>query len=488
MDEDGEAYLERVVELKDQGRILLKSLQGLSQNAFMDVASASSLGKRVPPKLDGLSKLASLIKSEVAFLEKLIRNPHTIKPSHVQCTNISYLEAVVGLILQRPRVASVLKTFTYKTSEISQKVRVDIVADQGRTWIKTKSSSLKNLSSEFLPSDSEDDEISNPDIGTPYKFPIFAQANAWLQAASQNKVAYNAPTVIFLFYGHEEEAIDSRIVEGLRDLGIKVEFLGSPLDPSESVNVKNLIDSPPCTSLTCYKCLGFEEITETLNLDVTTLVAMATELTVNPENIPLEAMDLDALKAQFWDEKQRPLLSILQSIFHKEIASEVSVGKFCSSCQCGLVHRKLVTIKIAVEKLVHIAKLVGGWSEQARVVSLFEESAVNEIEVLRELRENVLIANKEFDGDFSVFNPFEQLILIEEREISPRFENLLEKILEKGQKGKLQEFHLLVFGTGDRQKVTTVTSNGWVLRSLKEEGISDISVLVHSPRFKLILI
>ncbi|KAJ3121431.1 hypothetical protein HK098_003659, partial [Nowakowskiella sp. JEL0407] len=447
----------------------------------------------------------------------LLSSPEKIRPCHINCTNISYFEAIANVLVQRPGITSILKTFRYTNPEsISRedsKVRVDLVADQGKVWIKVKASSLSGVTSEFLPdSDFESDDDSEQedqgedsdndektDIEKLYNFPVFKQAREWVVAAEQNKTAYITPKVVFLFYKRDEDDVDERIVEGLTGTGVSVEYFSESLEQlSESIIPttdelhKQEDELKPTTErrLLCCVCAKIEdELTPTLNLDITSFIGITSQITFEPKKINFEWLDLDALKSQYIDECRDPLMNVFLAIFHQRVEStddcdSKTILKECQLCKCKLKRRTVCSTLVAIEKFVNIVRLIGGWTEQATGVSLFTEETASSVTCLSELRDHCLSSqNKPPDfQNFAQYNPIDGITISPiPNSPSDRFARLIsEPSTKKGE--KLKDHHLTIFGTGDANRNTTVTSNAWVLRSFKQLGFKGISVFVHSPR------
>lgn len=81
------------------------------------------------------------------FMLFQVLEKHDVKKEHVKCTNLGHLEALVNCILENcDGCSGILETLELRTSDDSKRVCVDVVADNGRTWIKVVARNPKALS------------------------------------------------------------------------------------------------------------------------------------------------------------------------------------------------------------------------------------------------------------------------------------------------------------------------------------------------------
>ncbi|KAJ3006638.1 hypothetical protein HKX48_009546 [Thoreauomyces humboldtii] len=391
---------------------------------------------------DGLAKFSAQVKAEERFLQKLVSDPASIRAPHLTASNIPYLAAVFKRVLKELDVTGVFRTFNYSQAPGASRnngVRIDVVAANGRRWIKVKASALKGFAADLEEEDSDssesESEVGNclmsgegmdkiPDI------PIFAQARALVSAASQNQIHFVAPEIVMAFAIEEE--IDSRILETLRSMGIIVQLRD---DDARS---------------------GGEERSDyasTVNLDVTTLVALISDMTHVPDTIPLEALNLEPLRLQLTQEADSP---------------------FLPSCYEVLTGREVVTSRSALRKLIDIVKLLGGPREQERLRVLIRKGPLAD-DIMSELPPVLMNTQPPFG--------FGTVTVIPDAP-SERFVRVFRGAGGGGAQAskKLQPHHLAVFGTGDSLRATTVSANAWLERALVDCGLGGTSLWTHPPR------
>lgn len=102
-------------------------------------ASRIALGKRLLATLElfraveGVQKIERKIGQEVKFLERVVKSGQ-LKVNHVLCSNLVHYESLTETLL---RCANI-KHIDYPVAMVERQspLRVDIVADNGSTWIK----------------------------------------------------------------------------------------------------------------------------------------------------------------------------------------------------------------------------------------------------------------------------------------------------------------------------------------------------------------
>lgn len=114
----------------------------LDADLLAAAAAKIALGQRLHAVLagsfhhiDGAAKIERKIAQEVRFLER-VRKSGQLKANHVLCSNLVHYDAL-ALVLQRSRA---VKHIDYPVAMAGREspLRVDIVCDGGRTWVKGK--------------------------------------------------------------------------------------------------------------------------------------------------------------------------------------------------------------------------------------------------------------------------------------------------------------------------------------------------------------
>ncbi|KAJ3094046.1 hypothetical protein HDU97_008658 [Phlyctochytrium planicorne] len=505
--------------------------------------------------VSGLTKYVSTVTQERKFLSKLLEQPDMIQSSHVQCSNLSYLEAVfsamqaLNLDQTNPKVRfggpEVFRRFKYQpvvkegkslrprlvVKNGKRSVRVDLVINGGTRWIKVKAGKVEGVvgeEEEDSSSEEEDDEESDEEGSKPKEkpklesdgmdmSPILRQANELLEAARQNPIHYRAPEITWVFFKQNESpqsiGEQNKIMEALRQIGVQaidVSELGTltsvgsgagsgsssrplsaPKDGDEQESEKPkaapavalpdlgsfasfaaaaalvasalaaaagdsagaVVDSPVPQGCTVW--------TDTANLDVTTLITLVSEISNSFRTVPKEHYTNDALKLQEAQESVEPILSNLVP---------------------ALAGKRMVITRSGLEKFFSIAKVIAGRKEKARGLFLCEEGFKAEMAAGIAADESW----KSMDPSvFGLIEPLKGTLRVVEDDPSERFKLLA----ERDENGKprnaamsITDLHASIFGTADTLKVTTVTANGGLVRSLMKNGVVGLSICLHEPR------
>ncbi|KAI9359198.1 hypothetical protein DFJ73DRAFT_957485 [Zopfochytrium polystomum] len=485
--------------------------------------------------LEGVVKLQSMVRAEKRFLEKLLSDSSRIQPSHVQCSNLAFLEAVHHLAsLPSQSVSRVFQSIAYvpatadrghPSSSSTSSIRVDLVGRNGTRWIKVKASSLKGLAAELEEEEDDEDESSDEDdssdngsddgathrpaetkpatptaSGMPdphsSSLPIFRQARNWLLAASQHPVSYVPPTIVFAFVLEPDEAVDPKIVQGLQTIGVEVEFHSPPADaaaaaaPSESPIDTTTAASADETELAAQSggLVGLANIdgaidmplTQTLNLDTTCLIALVSDMSNRFHTLTPDAFDIPALQVQRDLETADPLFRTLLPIFTPD--------------------KTLITTRTAFSRFIEIVTVVGGPYERARAHMLFTAATAASEPSLQRLLASSPSSPQPLPPDEAVRAasnggvPFGRVEVVADGP-SARFRALAVSAAaaSKGGARRSQQhqpppakpvsaINVAVFGTADALCATTVTANAGLVRALEQNGVGGVSAFVHGAR------
>lgn len=194
------------------------------------------------------------------------------------------------------------------------KLRVDIVADGGATWIKVIARNPKSLS---------DAVHGRTSYGSKS---ILEQAEEYVEAAEANPHMFKPPRVVFRFLSK----IDDELVFALERAGVTVLVLqtSQPVPRTETATVTKL------------------------NLDITTLIAYVSAMTNGSANWEYSE---PLLTEQARWEREKPIKPVLDQLFH---------GK------------DLICCETAVASFNEILSILGGPKEKARAEELFERVTI----------------------------------------------------------------------------------------------------------------
>ncbi|KAI0242603.1 hypothetical protein L0F63_000356 [Massospora cicadina] len=252
--------------------------------------------------LEGLSRLGISAKKEAQFLEGLLRNGN-IQPFHLNGSNLPYLEAVYRCARQENGLVTIFKTVKY-----------------------------------IVPVESFDD---NKEVVQKYKVEkyrvdvISCHGEKWIKVSARN--------VRWLY--SQDFMVDATIPNDAMEndpLGVSVEEI-SPLVSNEISRSINWRYDPS------------KAATSTLNLDITTLLALASQLTHNGQaselNLESQRKANNSIKVQLQQEKDRPIMPLLAHY---------------------LFGRTLTTTQSCYNKFISIVNTLAGPLEALRARIFFE--------------------------------------------------------------------------------------------------------------------
>ena len=300
----------------------------------------------------------------------------------------------------------VFKSFPVDTKD--KKVTIDLVSDDGLRWIKLRMCSSFEHKIEFEESDSSSDSEVDEVEGIA---PIVKQALGLKRAAFLNQFHFKEPEIEYKFLSMQSKDFPPVVLNSLTAIGIKVSF---------GLNENTKLD-------------GYHYLTNTVNLDVTTLIAMVSDISHRFATIPAEAFDSKPLVMQRAMEANSQILPALSKIFKG---------------------RKLVCCLAAFEKFREIVSTIGGPFEQSRAKYLFPDKDLG-------IRTD-LVRNEVESLGWSI-------------EVVPN------KVPANFGTKTLIDLNTNIFGTGNAMKISTISSNQGFKRSLEHAGGSE-SILIHEPR------
>ncbi|CAK1598556.1 unnamed protein product [Parnassius mnemosyne] len=252
-------------------------------------------------ELDGALKLQRKIRQEIEFLKRLQKSKKA-KVEQLACSNLRHLSALVECAT-RPGVVAVLKMFHINDEN---KLLIDIISDDGKTWTKVIARNPKSLSA--LSS-------GNSSYGARS---IIDQAQDYLECAKLYQCMYRPPKVVFEFVSGIEDSLANK----LKVLGVLVEGEILPdFKPSKDENYdeswESSDDEDPNirqqnTTQEMSQSFDNESEIRTLNLDVTAMMAYISNMTNGHCNYIFKQ---DVLTQQAAWEAERPVKPVLERLF-----------------------------------------------------------------------------------------------------------------------------------------------------------------------------
>ncbi|XP_076040915.1 UPF0415 protein C7orf25 homolog [Oratosquilla oratoria] len=369
-------------------------------------------------KIEGLHRLEKKINAEIKFLEKIASGKSRLNEEHVRCSNLSQLEAIVEVLQSLEKVKAVLQPYSYKNNRII----IDIVAEDGKKWVKVVSRNPKALHTLYKCR------------GRNGVKPMDMVAESLLLLASERPVLYQPPQVVFWF----QNGVSESLSQCLQDLGAIV--IGQCIEDSKLgplvVDDESSVDESDCdtsdedSQSSCERCTEdrdsinsteiqtvddnlLSEGKRIINLDVTAMIAYVSATSNGGCNYIFEDEFL-AQQAEW--ERKNPVKPVLEGYF-----------KGCELCCC----------ESAAKHFSEIVETIGGDGEKKRAKELLERLT-----------------------------------------ILPDCNNLEEKLKLSG---NIRLLSRLIFGTGYAYKAITVTSNQRFHRAAKQKNI-ELAVVFHEPR------
>ncbi|KAF9417362.1 hypothetical protein BGZ94_010013, partial [Podila epigama] len=387
-------------------------------------------------------------------------------------------------------------------------VKVDLVADHGKSWLRINAGSAWSLIHEFV--DMEDDDDSDVEDETPegicsadghqHRQPAHVSKDthsdmvllvrSLVLAADQNPVHYfHRPQVTIHFAGIQEgenpqleqmifKAVNigryaSSVANGsgtYHDFPVECVFgpMEAPSDlegfAASSPSMDPAFDPFPVPLVVD----DMNYFTPTLNLDITTLMSLCSILchTMRPDPSHFNSPPL-VLQAQ--QEHEAPVLPLLAKIFQ---------GR-----------ERLVMSRTAVKRFKSILSSIGGPEEQWRGSVMIHDPLERVIEPREEaaIRER-WVHGSEWARDYGVFTDGPPRIeVIEDVDTRPDTDkecNQDEEISEDIKRREQNELHKRIFMTGHNKRLTTLTANMVGYRTVIRMGLvpSSISIWFHAPR------
>lgn len=311
----------------------------------------------------------------------------SIRINNITCSNLMHFESLVRILLTCNGLLNV--DYALPMEERNGPLRIDAVCDHGAMWIKVIARNTRSI---------EDAVHGRTSYGVKS---ILDQAEEFVEASNFHLHMFKPPQIYFIF----NTSIGGELTESLEDIGVQVSTLEefASIVDDQSWRRKQL------------------EGVETLNLDITTLLAYVSALT----NAPAEHKGFcwqfkePLLTEQAKWEVRSPLKPLLDTIFQ---------------------NRKLICCETAKESFQDIINLLGGPKERERT-----EELLGMLQVL------------------------------------PDVEEVAEGLRELKVGGRIKPRSLKIFAFGLEHRAVTVTSNEGFIRAARMQGI-EVPVFVHEAR------
>ncbi|KAG0077179.1 hypothetical protein BGZ92_002072 [Podila epicladia] len=493
-------------------------------------------------KIDGLQKMTSTLLSEQKFLEKVAITPaEDIKAVQITSSNVPYLKSLVAALVKSRNPVAVRKTFSYSldpftvieplekfkalpashpkggppiaklassstnSTPLSSKlknlqsfnVKVDLVADHGKSWLRINAGSAWSLIHEFA--GMEDDDSEEEDDGQtkredqPSK-PVHVSKDthpdlallvrSLVLAADQNRLHYfHRPLITVHFAGIQagenmqlEEMIYKSVHIGKVASSIEdgsfhqfpVECVLGTIEAPSDLSLANST-TPMDTAFDPFPIpVGVDDMayfTPTLHLDITTLMALCSILchTVRPNP---DLFTSPPLMLQAQQEHETPLLPLLAKIFQ---------GR-----------DRLVMSRAAATRFKSILSVIGGPEEQWRGSVIIHDPLEDDTGDKDEdaIRERWL-KGSDWARQYGLFAAGPPRIdVIEDLDTrEPPKENESKGDLSRREQN-MTDLHTKIFMTGHNARLTTLTANlvGYRTVIRMHQVPEDISIWFHAPR------
>ncbi len=405
---------------------------------------------RLKSKYSGISGISKLIS--VALNEKQVLERSGPKQSiQSLCSNLPHVISITNSLTTESDILSVYESKRFECSDGSAKnVRIDIVAENGLKWIKVKSNlhtlnaDISSLIAENEIEDDSDDEEDEMDIMAllEEKLPLARQLKDMYIASLQSKCHYKIPG---------EFSPSSILAERCLAIFVRIELDAKTEPKLESINchILQFIQSLPANlelqtpdgriyAFPFSQPIQSRDALRIINVDVTTLIALSSDMIFPGATIPEAVRSVPALNVQVIEEAKNPFSEFIKL--------------YLSHCE------ELICSRAVLQKFAKIVALVAGPDEKMRGRHLFDEALLRE---------------------HAIFDSFE--VGLDERRT---IENLAEislpckiKVIESGAQSSDNDQELLdsVKIVADRFQALTLTANKKLASSLN-------SVVYHKPR------
>ena len=152
-------------------------------------------------KVQGISKLEKKVRQELKFLEKF-ESPENfidLKKEHINCSNLVHLGSIIEQLFLVENPSSVLQPFNLSQDCKVKKIVVDIVCDQGQSWLKVVARNPIALD-------------QNCQGGSQFGQRSFTdQVKELVKCAAQNELLFRVPSVSIIFAAGVTKSLHRKI-------------------------------------------------------------------------------------------------------------------------------------------------------------------------------------------------------------------------------------------------------------------------------------
>lgn len=372
------------------------------------IKRADALSKSRKGGIEGSTKLCSKLNAELKFLHKVEAGKVTFKQSHLQSTNLTHLQAIIESAENLEEVVGVLHVFAYEDNfGEKQSLVVDVVANNGHTWVKAIGRKAEALHNIWLGRGQYGDKS------------IIEQAEDFLQASCQQPVQYSNPHIIFAFYN----GVSCTMAERLNKMGISVRGDIVAVNALTERSNKELCLSSSDSDNEGGECL---HVTKVDRDNLIASVAFPTDIRIDTCN--------------------RVNLDITTLITY---VSALSYGG------CYFVFKEKVLTEQAVQEREE--KVLPPLEEFMKAKELFAcESAVKDFQVI-------------LDTLGGPGEKKRAALLLERISVVP--DQPSERALRLVPSSKINSRSVAIFGTGDALKAITMTANSGFVRAASNQGV-----------------
>eukprot|EP00057_Strongylocentrotus_purpuratus_P027051 XP_011681525.1 PREDICTED: UPF0415 protein C7orf25 homolog [Strongylocentrotus purpuratus] len=429
---------------------LVSELSALRERAEGLIKRADLL--KTSGNIEGIGKVKKKIQAELTFIKSLEEGKVIPKKNQLKSTNLSHLDALLHTAETFDHVTAVLRPVHYETEEgYDISLLVDVVGHKGRSWVKVTARKAEALH-RIWEGEGEYGEQN-----------IVQQVGQYQDASSQNLLDFSPPAVHVVFYSGITQAVSAELL----DLGAVVHGHIYQNDDEMRNNKPDLPVFHPEEEIDKLP-LEAESIPQATNLDVTTMIALVSDLcqefsfyvyTNKISKYPVCIQEIDKLPLEAESIPQATNLDVTTMI---ALVSDLCHGGSSYSFN-----------EPVIEEL----------SQQER-----QRPLLPEVENFIKGKELIVCETAKHDFDFQV-SYLERTGGPREKE---RSQELLQRLhivpdqpssrtLTLSSSNRIKDRAKVIFGTGDALKIITTTANEAFVRAASKQGVA-YSVFIHQSR------